>query len=62
MKKLIIGLPKGSLEEATYDLFKKAGYKITGGSRYYFPIVDDDELLIVKSNTATESHPEIFVS
>ena len=44
MKKLIIGLPKGSLEEATYDLFKKAGYKITGGSRSYFPIVDDDEL------------------
>ncbi len=44
MEKLIIGLPKGSLQEATYALFKKAGFNISGGSRSYFPSVDDDEL------------------
>jgi ATP phosphoribosyltransferase len=46
MKKLIIGLPKGSLQEATYTLFKKAGFNITGGSRSYFPSIDDDDLEI----------------
>ena len=44
MNKLKIALPKGSLEEPTYQLFKKAGFKITVGSRSYFPSVDDDEL------------------
>ena len=46
MNKLIVGLPKGSLQEATYKLFKKAGFNITGGNRSYFPSVDDDELEI----------------
>lgn len=44
MEKLIIGLPKGSLQEATYALFKKAGFNISGGSRSYFPSVDDEDL------------------
>lgn len=44
MKKLIIGLPKGSLQESTYELFKKAGFSIKGGSRSYFPSIDDDEI------------------
>jgi len=46
MKKLVIGLPKGSLQESTYALFKKAGFNITGGSRSYFPSIDDDEVEI----------------
>ena len=46
MKKLIIGLPKGSLQESTYALFKKAGFSIKGGSRSYFPSIDDDEIEI----------------
>ena len=46
MNKLIVGLPKGSLQEATYKLFKKAGFNITGGNRSYFPSVDDDDLEI----------------
>lgn len=41
---LKLGIPKGSLEEATIDLFRKAGWRITRGSRNYFPSVDDDEL------------------
>lgn len=43
-KKLILGLPKGSLQESTYALFKQAGFKISGGSRSYFPSIDDDEI------------------
>ncbi|MBU1862945.1 MAG: ATP phosphoribosyltransferase [Candidatus Omnitrophica bacterium] len=46
-KKLKFGLPKGSLEEATYRLFKKAGFEITVRSRSYYPTVNDDELEFV---------------
>ncbi len=45
--KLKIALPKGSLEEATYQLFKKAGFSIGVGSRSYFPSVDDAELEVI---------------
>jgi len=44
MNKLIIGLPKGSLQESTYALFAKAGFKISGSSRSYFPSIDDPEV------------------
>ena len=37
VSELKLGLPKGSLEQATIDLFKKSGWKITGSSRSYFP-------------------------
>jgi ATP phosphoribosyltransferase len=42
--KLKIGIPKGSLENATIDLFRRAGFNITTGSRSYYPSVDDPEL------------------
>jgi ATP phosphoribosyltransferase len=45
--KLKLALPKGSLEEATYQLFKKAGFNIVGGGRSYYPTVDDPELEVV---------------
>ncbi|HEX9785750.1 MAG TPA: ATP phosphoribosyltransferase, partial [Opitutaceae bacterium] len=41
---LMIGLPKGSLEEATRALFARAGYRITVSSRSYRPSFDDPEL------------------
>jgi ATP phosphoribosyltransferase len=41
---LKIGIPKGSLENATIELFRKSGWKISISSRNYFPMVDDDEL------------------
>ena len=41
---LKLGLPAGSLQEATADLFRKAGYKITFPSRSYYPVIDDPEL------------------
>ncbi len=37
-------MPKGSLQEATHSLFKKAGFNIKGGRSSYYPAVDDDEL------------------
>jgi len=43
-KKLVVGLPKGSLEQATFDLFAKAGYPISITRRSYLPVTDDPEL------------------
>lgn len=40
----MLGLPKGSLEEATKNLFAKAGWRITTNSRSYKPAIDDSEL------------------
>ena len=40
----MLGLPKGSLEESTKNLFAKAGWKITTSSRSYRPSIDDPEL------------------
>jgi len=42
--KLKLGLPKGSLQEATTRIFKKAGFNISASERSYFPIVDDSEI------------------
>ena len=42
--KLKLGIPKGSLENATVDLFRRAGYAITVSSRSYFPAIDDPEI------------------
>ena len=41
---LSIGLPKGSLQESTIKLFRKAGFTISAGSRSYIPSIDDEEL------------------
>jgi ATP phosphoribosyltransferase len=42
--KLKLGIPKGSLENATIDLFRRAGFAITTTSRSYFPGIDDPEI------------------
>src|SRR5580765_5768123 len=44
MSILTPGIPAGSLQEATGDLFRRAGYKITFNSRSYFPSIDDAEV------------------
>ncbi len=41
---LKFGIPKGSLENATIELFRKAGWNITLSSRSYFPAIDDDDM------------------
>lgn len=47
MKKLKLGFPKGSLQESTIELFKKAGIRINASSRSYFPSCDDEEIEIM---------------
>lgn len=42
--KLKLGIPKGSLETATVDLFRRAGFNISVSSRSYFPGIDDPEI------------------
>src|SRR5207302_2804997 len=42
--RLKLGIPKGSLEIATIDLFRRAGFSITTSSRSYFPAIDDPEI------------------
>jgi ATP phosphoribosyltransferase len=42
--KLKLGIPKGSLENATIDLFRRAGFAITTSSRSYFPAIDDPSI------------------
>ncbi len=44
MQQLTFGIPKGSLEKSTLDLFRRSGWKIQGGGRSYFPGVDDDQM------------------
>lgn len=45
--KLRLGLPKGSLQEATFQLFKRAGFNLAVRSRSYFPSIDDPEIEVV---------------
>jgi ATP phosphoribosyltransferase len=44
MKQLRLGIPKGSLEANTIELFKRAGWRISYDSRSYFPDIDDEEM------------------
>jgi len=44
MNRLKLGIPKGSLQDATLELFARAGWKITISSRSYVPAIDDPEI------------------
>jgi ATP phosphoribosyltransferase len=44
MSRLKLGIPKGSLQDATIDLFARAGWKVALSSRSYVPSIDDDEI------------------
>jgi ATP phosphoribosyltransferase len=44
LNQLKLGIPAGSLQEATIELFRRSGYNITVQSRNYFPSIDDDEI------------------
>ncbi len=46
-KILKLGIPKGSLQESTVNMFAKAGYKINISSRSYYPTIDDPELSLI---------------
>ncbi|WP_347488158.1 ATP phosphoribosyltransferase [Desulfoscipio sp. XC116] len=45
--KLRLGLPKGSLQESTFQLFKRAGFHISVRSRSYYPSIDDPEIEVI---------------
>ena len=47
MAKLKLGLPKGSLQESTVELFKRAGIRVLASERSYFPSTDDEELEVM---------------
>lgn len=44
---LKLGIPKGSLQNATFELFAKAGFNISGYERSYFPRIDDAEIQLI---------------
>jgi ATP phosphoribosyltransferase len=44
LNRLKLGIPAGSLQEATAELFRRAGYKITFNARSYYPSIDDEEI------------------
>jgi ATP phosphoribosyltransferase len=44
---LKLGIPKGSLEKATFELFEKAGFSITGYERSYFPRINDEQISLI---------------
>lgn len=46
-KKLALGIPKGSLQDNTVELFQRAGFKVTISSRSYFPSMDDPDITAV---------------
>ncbi len=46
-KVLKLGIPKGSLQNATFDLFEKAGFNVSGFERSYFPRIDDPEIQLI---------------
>ena len=45
--KLVLGIPKGSLQDSTLDLFARAGYNISLSSRSYVPVIDDESISIL---------------
>jgi len=53
---LKLALPKGSLQNATFELFEKAGWRIRSTERSYFPSIDDDEIEIVLMRAQEISH------
>ncbi len=44
---LRLGIPKGSLQDSTVDLFAKAGWRISVNDRSYFPSIDDSAIEVV---------------
>jgi len=45
--KLVLGIPKGSLQDSTLDLFSRAGYNIIVSSRSYVPTIDDEQMSVI---------------
>jgi len=59
MKKLKLGIPKGSLQDSTIKRFRKAGYNISISGRSYFPTIDDDEIEIMIVRPQDMAYPYV---
>ena len=46
-KTLKLGVPAGSLQKATIELFDKAGFKIANSNRSYLPLIDDNQIQLI---------------
>lgn len=46
MNRLKLGIPKGSLQQATIDLLRKSGWQVNANERSYFPSIDDPDILV----------------
>ena len=53
MSLLRLGIPKGSLQDATIELFRMAGFQINTSSRSYYPAIDDPEIRPVMPEATT---------
>ena len=62
MPELRLGLPKGSLQEATIAMFEKAGFRISVDERQYKPHIDDDELwsVLLRALSAFEVYRRVY--
>ena len=56
---LRLGIPKGSLQDATVRLFERAGFNILVSSRSYFPTIDDPEIecLLIRAQEKARREP-----
>ena len=57
--KIRLGIPKGSLQDATIALFARAGFNIYANGRSYFPSIDDVEIEFVEINCHGGSLPPL---
>ena len=59
MKKLKLGIPKGSLQDSTVKWFSKAGYNITIDERSYYPTIDDEEIEVIIVRPQDMAYPYV---
>ena len=59
MKKLKLGIPKGSLQDSTIKWFQKAGYRISISGRSYYPSIDDDEIEVMIVRPQDMAYPYV---
>jgi len=59
MRKLKLGIPKGSLQESTIKWFGRAGYNITISERSYFPAIDDEEIEVMLVRPQEMAYPYV---
>ena len=59
MRKLKLGIPKGSLQDSTVKWFGKAGYNITISERSYYPTIDDEEIEVMIVRPQEMAYPYV---